>query len=114
MPALIDAPCPCRNREVGVIHGGEGFDGVGQGIDAAIRGHLGRAGDSHERIDDGHSGPKIIAQHSHLDLVVRVGEHGSSGYFRAGPGRRRHTNQRQDRTRDLEFSDVISRVAAVS
>src|SRR5438270_10998012 len=107
MPALVDAPFSWRNWKVGVVHGGESLNGVGQGVDTAVGSYLGRTRNGHERIDDCYSRPKIITQYADLDLVIRVGKHRSGGDFRAGPGRRRYTNQRQDRTGDFEFTDVV-------
>src|SRR2546430_15144361 len=98
MPALVDALFSWRNQKVRVVDRRVSLDRMGQGVDTAVGSYLGRTRNGHERIDDCYSRPKIITQHADLDLVVRVGKHGSGGDFRAGPSRRRYTNQRQDWT----------------
>ena len=81
MATLIQRLFARRNRKVGVVHRRVSLDRVGQGINAAIGGHFGRTGNRQEWIDDSHSRPEIVAQNSHFDLVVRVGEHGGGGDF---------------------------------
>ena len=61
----------------------------------------------------GDARPQVVAQDADLDLVVGVGQHGGGGHLRAGAGRGRHADQRQDRAGDLVVADVIARLAAV-
>lgn len=113
MTALIDRALAGRQREVGVIHGCVRLDGVGQSVDAAVRGHLRRTGDGQQRIDDGDMGPQVIAQHADLQVVLAVGEDRGSRYLRARARSCRDADQGKDRAGDAVIADVVARRAAV-
>ena len=111
--ALIDGNLSFRDFKMGAVGGHEGFHGVGEGVDPAVRRGLGRTGHGHERVHHRCPGSQVVAGDRHLDVVLGVGQDSRMGDFGTCPGRRRHGDQRQDGARNPAFTHVVPGFASV-
>ena len=114
MGALVDGPLTERQGEIGVVDGGVRFDGVRQGVDAAVGRHLRRTGVRQQRIDDCDARPHEIAEDADLHVLIGVGQHGGGGHLGAGASGRRHAKNGRDGTGNFVVADIVVQGAAVS
>ncbi len=106
---LVDGALPLRQGKMSVINSRIAFNCMRECVDAAVSRHLGRAGDGQQRINKCNAQAQEITEDAYLHLVFRVRQHGGRGNLRARAGRGGHTEERQDRSRNLVIAHVGAR-----